>query len=143
LALLAAAVTAVIVGFAPQAAFAAYPTSSFGPDGYCVGTQDPNSKNTLAITQLTVTWYNRSVGVQGYIESESCGAPVGNAQVRFDFYQGGVDINTQTRTAQAFTRLSFNFTVQGTAPGGINQVFFMLCGTTCDPFDRTYLLQRQ
>ncbi|MEU4791957.1 hypothetical protein AB0F95_19845 [Micromonospora tulbaghiae] len=116
--IIAALVSAV--AWAPSPAYA-YPVTPF--------------KGTIrgGLTEGGVTWYNRSVGVQGYVSDNTAGSTT----VKFEFYQGTnydnwVNVGTQTRTASGNgeNRTDFNFT-QGAPVGGITWVEVYLCQDTC------------
>lgn len=77
-------------------------------------------------TAGTLTWYNQSVGVQGYVVDSA--NQFGSSTVHFDFYTaaGGVGyLGSQTRTARDKT-VSFNFTQAGPV-GGIEYVDIWIC----------------
>jgi hypothetical protein len=86
-------------------------------------------------TKGSFTWYNRSVGVQGYVEDDTS---TGHTTVQFWFWAGNTqlypDPNNKvptTRTDPAGgTSKSFNFTVEGPA-GGVTVVDVQVC--TTDP----------
>ena len=89
----------------------AYPVTAYGPYYEYMG----HSGGSF-------TWYNRSVGVQGYV-TDYAGGP--STQVLFDFWQGNVYLGTQTRTVTSGSR-SFNWTQEG-PPGGITEIDIWLC----------------
>lgn len=89
-----------------------YPTTQWGPyniyDGEAAG---------------SVTWYNRSVGVQGYVSN---GYDAGSTTVQFVFVAGSQPVPPiQTRTATDKSE-PFNFTQAGPV-GGITDVAIYLC----------------
>lgn len=100
-----------VVAVAGEAS-ADYPTTPFG-----------RYEITGGATAGVLTWYNWSVGVQGYVVDSANVAS--DSTVYFDFYGAGDFYVGQTRTAADETR-SFNFTVQGPV-GGITKVRIQLC----------------
>jgi hypothetical protein len=107
--------TCLGVVFGPAGSASAEPTTQFGPL-YAIGGR----------TAMTFTWFNRSVGVQGYVENFG----LGTTTVKFKFIQGSTVLATQTRSASAQLK-SFNFTQSGPA-GGIDEVDIEVCtGTDC------------
>ena len=108
----AAALGAAVASAGPAYA---YPATSFGryeiPGGATAG---------------SVTWYNESVGVQGYVVDSAVVAD--SSTVIFDFWQSSTYLDTQTRTADG-TTTSFNFTEAG-PQGGITKVVITLCPTS-------------
>ncbi|MCI4065122.1 hypothetical protein MRQ36_22165 [Micromonospora sp. R77] len=72
-----------------------------------------------------MTWYNRSVGVQGEVYDYTSSA--GSTTAKFVFFQSDVELSslTQTRTSSGGS-VSFNFLVEGPS-GGINGVQVWLC----------------
>jgi hypothetical protein len=107
--------TCLGVAFGPVGTASAEPTTQFGPL-YTTGGR----------TAMTFTWYNRSVGAQGYVENYG----LGTTTVKFKFYQGSTLLATQTRSASAQVK-SFNFTQVGPA-GGITEVDLEVCtGDDC------------
>jgi hypothetical protein len=103
------AVTALVLGLAGPAAAAA---STFGR--YTVAS---------GATEGSITWYNRSVNVKGYV-SDYNGGPT--TTVVFFFWQADRLVSgPQTRTAVS-ERRDFNFTEEGPV-GGITGVEVFLC----------------
>ncbi|SEG85390.1 hypothetical protein SAMN05216223_11654 [Actinacidiphila yanglinensis] len=116
----AGAVTAASLGVALTAtspAYASYPVTSFG-----------RYEATGTATAGSFTWYNQSVGVQGYVV-DSAHVP-GGSFVEFDFYQGDTGLSLQTRSANAETT-SFNFTQPG-PQGGITKIRIRVCPVSDD-----------
>ncbi|MGW4942274.1 hypothetical protein ACWEOZ_11880 [Actinoplanes sp. NPDC004185] len=108
--------TMVGVGLQSTPANAAYPTSTFGV------------AVTAANSHGSITWYNRSVGIQGEVDDHVTG---GYSQVRFFFYLTGGTAAAYTTTRIAYSGLppvSFNFT-QNAPSGGISLVIIRLCTT--------------
>lgn len=107
-ALVIGALTSSTVVATAQTSAAAWPVSTY---------------NTGAINGRTVgavTWYNRSVHVQGNIQDWVGGAEW--SQARFTFYIGERVHYTTTRTVSNGTR-SYNFDVSATnVPGGITDI---------------------
>jgi hypothetical protein len=77
----------------------------------------------------SITWYNRSVGIQGHVYDR---VPDGkNVTVYFDFFQGNVWLGIQTRSApDAGDLRSFNFTQNG-PQGGITLIIIRVCAHSC------------
>lgn len=71
-----------------------------------------------------ITWYNRSVGLQG----EVCDASGAGATVWFDFSQGSVYLSTQSRTVTNDCR-PFNFT-EDAPRGGITDILITICSNS-------------
>ncbi|MET9302432.1 hypothetical protein ABZX66_24240 [Micromonospora aurantiaca] len=116
--IIAALVSAV--GWAPSPAYA-YPVTPF------------SASLSGGLTEGGITWYNRSVGLQGYVSDHT----PGSTTVMFDFYQGenldmALYLSTQTRTASGYgeNRTDFNFTQEGPV-GGITWVVISLCTAKC------------
>jgi hypothetical protein len=88
----------------------------------------------------SITWYNRSVGIQGRVIDDGSG---GYTSVRFWFYTDADSLYgpSPTRTASSNEYTDFNFTQQGPA-GGIWAVWVKLCTTGGDcreePFYRDF-----
>ncbi|MYW94273.1 hypothetical protein G3I59_27660 [Amycolatopsis rubida] len=100
------AVSAVaVLGGTGVASAAGHPTSNFGDhiSGGAVGG--------------TLTWYNRSVGVSGYVRDD---AGSGSTTVTFEFRQAGTLFDVQTRTA-ANDYKTFGWTEPGPS-GGFSRV---------------------
>lgn len=93
---------------------AAYPTRPFG--SYF-------TENFSGYAWGSVTWYNRSVGIQGeivdYIDDLDW------TRVTFRFFHGATLVGIQHRTAESEDR-SFNFT-QGGPVGGILSIDIEMC----------------
>ncbi|HEV7979141.1 hypothetical protein [Amycolatopsis sp.] len=107
--------TCLGVVFGPVGSASAEPTTHLGPL-YTTGGR----------TEMTFIWYNRSVGVQGYVENFG----LNTTTVTFKFFQESTLLATQTRSASAQTK-SFNFTQAGPS-GGITEVDVKVCtGTAC------------
>ncbi|MBF5031801.1 hypothetical protein IRY44_18815 [Micromonospora sp. ANENR4] len=116
--IIAALVSAV--GWAPSPAYA-YPVTPF------------SASLSGGLTEGGVTWYNRSVGLQGYVSDHT----PGSTTAVFEFRQGekldsAVLLSTQTRTASGYgeNRTDFNFTQEGPV-GGITWVVISLCTDKC------------
>ncbi|WP_134662270.1 MULTISPECIES: hypothetical protein [Amycolatopsis] len=100
------AVSAVaVLGGAGAASAADYPTSDFGDhiSGGAAGG--------------TLTWYNRSVGVSGYVRDDAGSA---STTVTFEFRQAGTLLDVQTRSALNDYR-KFGWTEPGPS-GGFSKV---------------------
>ncbi|WP_433281573.1 hypothetical protein [Micromonospora sp. CA-244673] len=118
----AVATLAASIGFSASPAYA-YPTTTFDfAPAYGPGT-----------TAGSVTWYNRSVAIQGYVYDHNAQiVSPDSTTVRFNFWQGTKDLGTyQTRTASNETT-SFNFTQDGPA-GGITVIKVYLCSVPVYP----------
>ncbi len=113
----------------PGTAHASYPTSPFG-------NKTPGGEHSGGFI-----WYNRSVGVQGRVQSY-CESG-GSVRVAFEFYTGysggGTKVGkTETRTTPECTSRSYNFTQDGSAYSGgirsvrVTQCSFLSVGTVCD-----------
>ena len=78
----------------------------------------------------SITWYNRSVGIQGYVFDNA--ADGYNFVVYFNFFHGNTWLATQTRTAphNGEDKRSFNFTQEG-PQGGITKIMVMVCARRC------------
>jgi hypothetical protein len=111
------AVTAVGLQISP--AYAAYPSVIF----------DETASLSSASTRGSVTFFNRSVRVQGRVRDNSLGTS-GYSQVRFDFF---LDPNAERFTWTSRKALFHNFTdfnfVQEGPPGGIMGVDVTVCST--------------
>ncbi|MFB6392652.1 hypothetical protein [Polymorphospora lycopeni] len=108
---LAAIAATAAVGLAPSPAYA-NPTTPFNLYSGLVGGE----------VRGTLTWYNRSVGIQGEV-CDSAGPDY--TQVQFAFYQGGTPLADdgyppQTRAVTAGCK-PFNFTQSGPS-GGITDI---------------------
>ncbi|MCO8275245.1 hypothetical protein M1L60_32155 [Actinoplanes sp. TRM 88003] len=118
----------IAAGLPGSPAQAAYPTTRFLVSA------------SYSTASGTITWYNRSVGIQGYVQDHNS-SPDGYSQVRFHWF---LDYDTeygvsQTRTANPGERKSFNFQQQG-PEGGIRIVHIRVCalvgGCASDSFPR-------
>lgn len=99
----------------------AYPTEHFNVcNPYC----DPDTEE--GFVDGYITWYNRTAGVTGGVESYfEDGWPT---TAYFDAYAGSVKIDSTHRTAANGTRRGFNFTIGDTnLPGGINRIKITVC----------------
>ncbi|MFB9932256.1 hypothetical protein ACFORO_33035 [Amycolatopsis halotolerans] len=94
-----------VLGGAGTANAAGYPTSDFGDDiiGGAAGG--------------TLTWYNRAVGVSGYVRDD---AGSGSTTITFEFRQAGTLFDVQTRTASNDYK-TFGWTEPGPS-GGFSKV---------------------
>ncbi|WP_410673696.1 hypothetical protein [Amycolatopsis sp. cmx-4-68] len=92
----------------------AYPLSHFGP-----------YTGTSGKTEGNITWYNRAVGVQGYV-TDFVGGPT--TSVIFFFFQGDSNLGSTSRYADSKER-SINFTQDGPS-GGITKVEVWLCNNS-------------
>ncbi|MFI5610281.1 hypothetical protein [Amycolatopsis sp. NPDC051903] len=102
----------VVVAGAGTAGAAGYPT-----------TNTPRIEFPGSATESTITWYARSVNIQGYVVDSKVQA--GSTTVKFWFYQANTYVASQSRTASAGT-VSFNFTQDGPV-GGITKILIQLC----------------
>ncbi|MDN3027434.1 hypothetical protein [Streptomyces sp. S.PB5] len=100
---------------------AAYPTVDFNVcNPYC----DPDTEQ--GFVDGSITWYNRTAGVTGGVESYfEDGRPT---TAYFDAYAGSVKIDSDHRTAANGSRRGFNFTIGDTnLEGGINRIKITVC----------------
>ena len=93
------------LGGAGIANAASYPTSDFG------------DRISGGATGGTLTWYNRAVGVSGYVRDD---AGSGSTTVTFEFRQAGTLLDVQTRTASDDYK-TFGWTEPGPS-GGFSKV---------------------
>ncbi|GAA1024638.1 MULTISPECIES: hypothetical protein [Amycolatopsis] len=93
------------LGGAGVANAAGYPTSDFGGD--IIGGR----------TGGTLTWYNRAVGVSGFVIDDPS---AGSTTVTFEFRQAGTLFDVQTRTASDAPK-TFGWTEPGPS-GGFSKV---------------------
>jgi hypothetical protein len=99
----------------PWTPFGAYSTSAGGSRG-------------------TITWYNRSVRISGWVSDNDA---AGSNQIRFGFFQGNTPLDGQTRTASNEV-LDFGWTQEGPR-GGITMVWITLCDrNACTEGDRKF-----
>lgn len=118
--LLVAAVIACLLaasGWGAPPAYAAYPTTHFDVQDW------PNEGGADG----NITWYNRSIQIQGAVYDYGGGPD--SVTVMFIFYQGGptgTHLGEQTRTARMGEVKSFNFVQEGPV-GGITDVFILFC----------------
>lgn len=103
-------VAALTTGLAGTATAA--PVSRFGPYFGSSGE-----------TAGSITWFNRSVGIQGYV-TDYAGGPT--TTVHFFFWQAGELIGGPESRGAVNRQRSFNFTQQGPS-GGITAVEIFLC----------------
>jgi hypothetical protein len=109
------------LGVAAAPATAAYPTAHFN---VCNPECDPDEEE--GFVDGTITWYNRTAGVTGGVESYfEDGWPT---TAYFDAYAGSVKIDSTHRTAANGARRGFNFTIGDTdLVGGINRIKVTVC----------------
>ncbi|SDS14113.1 hypothetical protein [Jiangella sp. DSM 45060] len=99
-----------------------------------VSTFDPST--SWGSASGTITWYNRSVTVQGSVHDKASGRA--DTQVQFRFYSGClstdcdhptlVDYQTRTVSGGATGRtLPYNFGVTADVPGGVSLVVVRVC----------------
>ena len=124
LAVLLTVVTSTVTLVVTDAPAVAYPSTTFSYQ----------SELSLGRTSGSLTWYNRSVGVQGSVTDVGY---AGNTFVAFTFYIGAFQwYSYETRTATApngrpEVTVPFNWTESG-PPGGITRVDIKLCHTGYD-----------
>lgn len=99
----------------------AYPKVHFNVcNPYC----DPDTED--GFVDGYITWYNRTAGVTGGVESYFEDRLPTAAY--FDAYAGSVKIDSTHRTAANGKRLGFNFTIGDTnLVGGINRIKITVC----------------
>lgn len=103
-------------------ASAAYPPSSIGP-WYIRG----------GATAGTITWYERSVNIQGWVEDYASEA--GSTQVSYSFYQNNTYLGRQTRTVTS-RKIPINFVEEGPR-GGITVIEVVVCSPVeCSPLQQ-------
>lgn len=91
---------------------------------------------SLARSQGTITWYNRTAGVTGEVYDEGAGSTT----VVFKAYANTTQIgSTETRTVQEGRR-GFNFNIgDPDKRGGINRITVQVCSVgTCGPVITLY-----
>ncbi len=125
-ALAVAAAAGSNIGMASTAAAASYPTSKYTLYSY-------DSTNTVhqGYAYGTLTWFNRSVGVQGGVV-DWCGNGSDYTKVIFEYYSARNKsgyLGVQSRQANDCQELrSYNFTLDGSAySGGIGSVYISVC----------------
>jgi len=109
----------IVLGVAPPAH--AYSTIGFSAYG-------PELENSVSFTEGSFTWYNRTANVQGHVVDLGWGSTT----AIFEAYAGDRKIDSETRTANDTTDLtwnrSFNFTIGDTdLVGGINLIKVTVC----------------
>lgn len=133
---LVTAVVALALGSAPTAAPAA-PAAD--------GTTTFNAHGSGGESSGSISWFNRSVTVQGSVTDFAGGW--GTTQVIFEFWQGNplsddsaTKIDTQTRSVSGGQR-SFNFP-QNAPSGGITDIFYYVCNSTQSACGEVELTER-
>jgi hypothetical protein len=117
-------IAAMALAIAGPAVITVSPAHAYPTEGFIAF--DGNAPY-LGKTEGTITWYNRSVGVQGYV-FDSIDRDDQSTTAIFRFYIGDeVFWHSESRTVNAGER-SFNFTVEG-PPGGITTVAIWVCHT--------------